>query len=125
MVPDVGTYYLDFAFHAEQVASEIDGRLHETDVDLFESDRLRQNALMLRGWLVLRFTWHMLDTDPGYVIATTRQALTLRRTNAGLNGLWGQTRRGWPAEALICRWIGEPTAGRQRLDSCAGPDRAS
>ena len=61
MVPDVGTYYLDIAFRRERVASEIDGRLHETDVDLFESDRIRQNALMLRGWLVLRFTWHMLD----------------------------------------------------------------
>ena len=64
VVPDVGTYYLDIAFRRERVASEIDGRLHETDVDLFESDRIRQNVLMLRGWLVLRFTWHMLDADP-------------------------------------------------------------
>ena len=88
VVPDVGTYYLDFAFQRERVASEIDGRLHETDVDLFESDRVRQNALMLSGWLVLRFTWHMLDTDPRYVIATTQEAVALRRTNGGLNRFW-------------------------------------
>lgn len=88
VVPDVGTYYLDIAFRRERVASEIDGRLHETDVDLFESDRIRQNALMLRGWLVLRFTWHMLDSDPAYVIATTQEAVALRGPNAGLTGFY-------------------------------------
>lgn len=90
VVPDIGTYYLDFAFRREQVASEIDGRLHETDVDLFESDRFRQNALMLLGWLVLRFTWHMLTTDPAYVIATTREALACRGTNPGFSGGFGR-----------------------------------
>jgi very-short-patch-repair endonuclease len=88
VVPDVGTYYLDIAFRRERVASEIDGRLHETDVDLFESDRIRQNALMLRGWLVLRFTWHMLDSDPAYVIATTQEAVALGGPNAGLTGFY-------------------------------------
>ena len=86
VVPDVGTYFLDFAFRRERVASEIDGRLHETDVDLFESDRIRQNALLLQGWLVLRFTWRLLEADPGYVIATTREALAGRGTNVGFNG---------------------------------------
>jgi very-short-patch-repair endonuclease len=90
VVPDVGTYYLDFAFRRERVATEIDGRLHETDVDIFESDRLRQNALMLRGWLVLRFTWHMLDTDPAYVVATTQEAVALRGTNEGFTGSYGR-----------------------------------
>ncbi|HEY5786023.1 MAG TPA: DUF559 domain-containing protein [Microlunatus sp.] len=90
VVPDIGTYYLDIAFRRGRVASEIDGRLHETDVDLFESDRIRQNALMLRGWLVLRFTWHMLDQDPAYVIATTQEAVALRGTNPGFNELSGR-----------------------------------
>lgn len=88
VVPDVGTYYLDIAFRRQRVVTEIDGRLHETDVDVFENDRIRQNALVLRGWLVLRFTWYQLDSDPAYVIATTRDALALRRTNEGLNGFW-------------------------------------
>lgn len=89
VVPDVGTYYLDMAFRRLRMAIEIDGRLHETDVDVFETDRLRQNALVLQGWLMLRFTWHLLDHDPGYVIATTREALAKREseTDGGLNGL--------------------------------------
>jgi very-short-patch-repair endonuclease len=87
VVPDAGTYYLDIAFRRPRVVSEIDGRLHETDVDLFETDRLRQNALVLRGWLVLRFTWYQLDRHPEYVIATTREALALRGTNGGFSGL--------------------------------------
>jgi very-short-patch-repair endonuclease len=46
---------------------------------VFESDRLRQNALLLAGWLVLRFTWQMLTEDPDYVVRTTRQALAAGR----------------------------------------------
>lgn len=88
VVPDAGTYFLDIAFRRERLVSEIDGRLHETDVDVFETDRLRQNALVLRGWMVLRFTWYQLDRWPMYVIATTKEALAKRRTNGGLNGSW-------------------------------------
>lgn len=83
-IADVGTYYLDIAFRRHRVVSEIDGRLHETDVDVFETDRTRQNALVLQGWLVLRFTWAMLDQHPGYVLASTREALA--RTNVRLSG---------------------------------------
>lgn len=53
-------YYVDIAFRRIKVAVEIDGRLHEDDEDLFESDRWRQNALVRDGWRVLRFTWTML-----------------------------------------------------------------
>ena len=82
------TYYLDIGFREERLASEIDGRLHETDVDVFETDRTRQNALVLAGWMVLRFTWYLLTQEPEYVIATTREALAIRRTDAGLSGVW-------------------------------------
>jgi very-short-patch-repair endonuclease len=75
VIPDWATYYLDIAFEQQQVASEIDGLIHERDAGLFESDRLRQNALVLNGWLILRFTWGMLTEDPDYVVRTTRQAL--------------------------------------------------
>lgn len=84
-VPDTGTFYIDIAFRRERLASEIDGRLHETDVDVFETDRTRQNALVLDGWMVLRFTWHLLQHEPRYVIHTTEQALAQRRTERGLN----------------------------------------
>jgi hypothetical protein len=39
-------YYIDIAFPHLKLAIEIDGRLHEEDEDLFESDRWRQNALV-------------------------------------------------------------------------------
>ena len=55
---------------------EIDGRLHELDrEDIFENDRYRQNALVLNGWHVLRFTWRMLVDQPDLVIASVRSAL--------------------------------------------------
>jgi very-short-patch-repair endonuclease len=75
LIPDGGLYYLDVAFRRQRLASEIDGVIHQTDRALFESDRQRQNALVLEGWTILRFTWLMLNDDPDYVIITTRRAL--------------------------------------------------
>lgn len=72
-------YYIDVAFWSLKLAIEIDGRLHETDEDLFESDRWRQNALVLDGWMVLRFTWKMLCDHPDKVVRDVRAALALRR----------------------------------------------
>ncbi|MGI3785511.1 MAG: DUF559 domain-containing protein [Janthinobacterium lividum] len=71
-------YYLDVAFPSLRIVVEIDGRLHETDKDLFESDRWRQNALVLDGWLVLRFTWRMLTEQPDRVLEAIREALAIR-----------------------------------------------
>ena len=65
-------YYLDIAFERLRVAIEIDGRRHEDDEDLFESDRWRQNALVGDGWRVLRFTWAMLQEHPEAVVAAVR-----------------------------------------------------
>jgi very-short-patch-repair endonuclease len=69
------TYFIDVAFRRLRLAVEVDGRIHETNEDLFESDRRRQNALVLTGWRVLRFTWPMLRDEPEAVVATIRQAL--------------------------------------------------
>lgn len=72
---DGSTYYLDIAFPRQQIVLEIDGRLHEDDPDVFENDRRRQNALVLAGWTVLRFTWRMLQDDPAGVLAAVLDAL--------------------------------------------------
>jgi very-short-patch-repair endonuclease len=72
-------YYIDIAFPHLKVAIEIDGRLHEEDEDLFESDRWRQNALIMNGWLVLRFTWLMLLEHPEVVVAAIARALLSRK----------------------------------------------
>lgn len=75
-VPQTFTSYnLDIAFERQRLACEIDGReTHET-VDAFETDRVRQNLLVLAGWTVVRFTWKMLTEEPDYVLWATREAL--------------------------------------------------
>ena len=69
------TYYLDIAFARLKLAVEIDGRMHEQDLQLFESDRWRQNALVLQGWRVLRFTWRMLVEQPQVFIRVVWEAV--------------------------------------------------
>ena len=89
-------YYIDIAFPHLKLAIEIDGRLHEEDEDLFESDRWRQNALVADGWRVLRFTWQMLQEHPEVVVAAILQAL-LSKSDTGLTDR-GSTRlrdRNW------------------------------
>ena len=68
-------FYIDIAFKQQKLAIEIDGRLHETDEDLFESDRWRQNALVAEGWRVLRFTMAMLRDHPEVFVAAILDAL--------------------------------------------------
>lgn len=68
-------YFLDVAWARLKLVVEIDGRLHQDDAAVFETDRWRQNALVLDGWRVLRFTWRMLQERPEAVIAAIRVAL--------------------------------------------------
>ncbi len=82
LLPGGDVYYLDVAFKRERVAGEIDGWKYHSTPEAFESARARQNALVLDGWLVLRFTWTMLTQDPDYVVHTTRAALNRRRLQA-------------------------------------------
>lgn len=68
-------YWIDVAFVARRLAVEVDGWAWHSDVDRFAKDRRRQNALVLAGWTVLRFTWHDLMSRPQAVIAEIRAAL--------------------------------------------------
>lgn len=78
------TYYLDIAFERLRLVCEIDGReTHDTD-DAFETDRERQNLLVLAGWTVLRFTWRMLTEQPEYVLWATREAIAIADGKAPL-----------------------------------------
>jgi very-short-patch-repair endonuclease len=75
---DGARYFIDIAFRGARLAIEIDGRLHEDDPDVFQRDRYRQNALVLAGWRVLRFTYAMLLNSPDYVLDQIRAALAER-----------------------------------------------
>jgi very-short-patch-repair endonuclease len=74
----VAGYEVDFVFAAAKVAIEIDGLAFHSDPDDFQRDRVKQNALALAGWQVLRFTWLDLTEYPERVIATVRHAISAR-----------------------------------------------
>jgi very-short-patch-repair endonuclease len=71
----VGGYVVDVAFVGPRVAVEIDGWAYHSDPEAFGRDRNRQNALVLRGWRVLRFTWRDLTERPEQVIAELERAI--------------------------------------------------
>jgi very-short-patch-repair endonuclease len=70
----VDGYVLDFAFPENRLAIEIDGWAWHSDIERFRQDRRRQNALVLAGWTVLRFTWHDLTTRPDAIVEQIRAA---------------------------------------------------
>lgn len=98
-------YFLDVAFPGVGLVVEIDGRIHEDDLDTFENDRWRQNALVLDGWVVVRFTWTMLVEHRESVLETIRAALALARSG-----------RPSAYRGSICREVA-PRARRWRRDA--------
>ena len=68
-------YYIDIVFPRIKLAIEIDGRQHEDDEDLFESDRWRQNAWSETVGACCRFTWDMLQNHPEVFVAAVRAAI--------------------------------------------------
>ena len=87
------TYYLDIAFERQRLVCEVDGREFHDTADAFETDRERQNVIVLAGWTVLRFTWRMLTEQPDHVVWMTRQALAMSEGKAPLAS---RTRRDTP-----------------------------
>jgi len=71
----VSGYVLDLAFPAARVAVEVDGWAWHSGVAEFRADRRRQNALVLGGWTVLRFTWDDLVHHPNAVLTQIHAAL--------------------------------------------------
>jgi very-short-patch-repair endonuclease len=74
----VAGYRVDVAFPNARVAIEVDGFAFHSDSDDFHADRVRQNAISLAGWQVLRFTWLDLVEYPQRVIATIIHAIRAR-----------------------------------------------
>lgn len=69
--------YPDVLFPDARLILEFDGyEIHGTR-QAFESDRIRQNRLVLAGYTVLRVTWRRLQDEPDAVLAEIRAALAL------------------------------------------------
>src|SRR5882757_87181 len=74
----VAGYKVDVGFRDCKVALEADGLAFHSDSDDFHNDRIRQNAITLSGWQVLRFTWLDLTEYPDRVITEIRHAIRER-----------------------------------------------
>ncbi len=70
-------FWLDFAVVEIKLAIEIDGRAAHMTPEVFENDRRRQNALILAGWTVLRYTAWQIRHDMSTVLLETRAALSI------------------------------------------------
>jgi very-short-patch-repair endonuclease len=66
----------DVVFEPARVIIEIDGYTAHSGPESFQRDRTRQNALILAGYIVLRFTWLDLTRRPQAVVREIRAALT-------------------------------------------------
>ncbi|HET6296152.1 MAG TPA: DUF559 domain-containing protein [Kribbella sp.] len=63
---------------AARLALEADGYLFHGGRADFAADCRRYDELVAAGWLVLRFTYEQVLSDPDWVIATIRRALAQR-----------------------------------------------
>lgn len=71
---DGRTYRLDLAYPDLKLAIELDGSVH-LERDTWERDHERQNALILAGWTVLRFTWRDYIQRQTRLVTEVRVAL--------------------------------------------------
>lgn len=76
----VGTRYLDFALDPDgrKIDVEVDGKRWHTDADGNRkvSDRLRDNELRTRGWIVRRFWVHELSNNMEHCLDLIEQELS-------------------------------------------------
>jgi len=86
LVVDDRLFFPDLYFADARLVVEFDGFAVHTRPEVFESDRVRQNVLVLAGYTVLRYTWKQLVNAPDAVvgqIVTTVARETARHCAAG------------------------------------------
>ena len=67
---------VDVAYPEARLIIELDSRRWHASRSSMESDRQRDNALVLAGWRVIRITWRQLVDDPVGVVALVRRLLS-------------------------------------------------
>ena len=88
--PQVQIRYDDFAARVDladddlRIVLEADSHEFHTSRKDFDRDCRRYNALVVRDWIVLRFTWEQVMFEPAVVRRMIEAAVTLRRSQ----GLW-------------------------------------
>ena len=77
---------LDFAHEATMTGIEVDGQAWHSASPAYEHDRKRQNHVQLTGWLILRFNWTQITSEPDEVLGMIREAVASRSTPPCLRG---------------------------------------
>lgn len=72
-------FSLDLAYPADRVGIEYDGRGH-LEIERWEADHPRQNAIVLDEWRLLRYTRRNLVQDPQRIVREVRRALRAARS---------------------------------------------
>lgn len=70
---------VDFVYHQFRLVIELDGEAFHSDRDSFRKDRRKQNALVLEGYRVLRFTYFDLFAASEYVVSQVVRAIAQSR----------------------------------------------
>ena len=68
-------FLVDAVWPRERAVVELDGRRYHHTRAAFERDRIRDAALQVAGYRVLRITWKRLDREPHIIGATIRALL--------------------------------------------------
>jgi len=68
-------FLVDAVWPRKRLVVELDGRRYHHTRAAFERDRIRDAALQVAGYRVLRITWKRLDREPHIIGATIRALL--------------------------------------------------
>jgi very-short-patch-repair endonuclease len=90
---------VDFAYLDQQIVIEADSRRWHGLFEAFETDRRRDIAAQLAGWIILRFTWSMITKDPAssYGPSTT----PFRRVLEAVRAVYGSNYRRFAKGPLL------------------------
>lgn len=69
---------VDFGYRVQRLLVEADGFEFHRERQDYRSDRRKANALLVGGWMLLRFSWEDVMGSPDYVVETVRTALGWR-----------------------------------------------
>jgi hypothetical protein len=72
---------VDLGYPALRIAIELDGSVH-LQPEVREKDLVKQNDLILAGWIVLRFTYGRFRRHPEHVVTEIRAAIAAARSRA-------------------------------------------
>ena len=72
---DAANLVVDFLWPERHLVVETDGASFHNHRRAFESDRLRDRALQLAGYRVVRFTYRQVEREPQAVVAAIRRLL--------------------------------------------------